>query len=131
MTPFPHVNPLSPFLHSRCRACRRAQCRAWAKTEQGKAVKRRGILRREFRLTGEAYDSMLDAQAGVCAICRQPETKVHRDGGALRLCVDHDHATGAVRGLLCSGCNVGLGSFNDDIERLRAAAAYLASFLGA
>jgi hypothetical protein len=51
----------------------------------------------------------------VCAICGRPEPE-H---------VDHDHKTGAVRGILCFNCNGGLGQFRDAIESLTAAAAYL------
>lgn len=117
----------SVYLHSRCRACRREQCREWAKTKQGKAVKRSGILRREFRMSECEYGQMHDAQGGVCAICGRAETKVHRDGSICRLSVDHDHVSGDVRGLLCSKCNVGLGFFEDNPESLRKAADYIQS----
>jgi hypothetical protein len=58
---------------------------------------------------------MLEAQDGVCAICRSAPA-VH---------VDHDHATGAVRALLCFNCNGGLGQFKDNPQALHAAAYYV------
>jgi hypothetical protein len=58
---------------------------------------------------------MFDEQGGLCAICRE--------GKAAH--VDHDHATGVVRGLLCFNCNGGLGNFKDQPERLHAAIGYL------
>lgn len=76
---------------------------------------------RQYGIKKAEYDEMLLSQAGVCAICHQPTNhKKHK-----RLSVDHDHATGKVRGLLCHTCNVGLGAFKDDVARLTAAIAYL------
>ncbi len=83
-------------------------------------------LRRKFKITGEEYDALLAAQGGVCAICGQDGTKRHaRTGNAVLMHVDHDHATGKVRGILCSACNTSLGLFHDDPVLLRAAAAYI------
>lgn len=114
------------YPHSHCRACRRSQCRTWSKTDRGKQVKRAGVLRREYGITEEEYQRQHTAQGGLCVICRQPETKMLH-GGIMRLSVDHNHATGKVRKLLCQACNVGLGSFKDDPVLLRAAADYLES----
>lgn len=75
--------------------------------------------RRRYGLEPEQYQLMVEEQSGVCAICKQPNP----DGK--RLSVDHDHETRRVRGLLCSGCNNGLGRFKDDSTLLRHAAAYL------
>jgi hypothetical protein len=68
----------------------------------------------------EAYASMLEAQGGVCAICGKPETSKRGS-----LSIDHDHATGRVRGLLCHACNIGLGNFRDTEAILRGAIEYL------
>jgi hypothetical protein len=82
-------------------------------------------LKRRLGMTTEQYDAMLAAQDGTCAICGRPETMIHRVGRVPRLAVDHDHKTGVVRGLLCGNCNHGLGKFQDDPARLRAAADYI------
>lgn len=68
-------------------------------------------------ITREQHDLMLLAQGNACAICRLLFTETPR--------IDHDHATGAVRGLLCHHCNVALGLLRDDIFALRSAIAYL------
>lgn len=65
------------------------------------------------------YEGLLAKQHGVCAICGH--TDQH-----FSLAVDHCHGTGEIRGLLCSQCNRGLGSFHDDPGRLQAAIDYLA-----
>lgn len=72
-----------------------------------------------YGITPEAYQMLLDWQGGVCAICERP-SKVRR------LAVDHDHATGKVRGLLCRHCNYELlGWAKDDIAVFQRAIDYL------
>ena len=78
---------------------------------------------RIYGLTQAAYDAMLIAQNGVCAICLEPPKQ---RGQRLNLDVDHCHKTGKVRGLLCPLCNAGLGQFRDDPQRLTSAIHYLA-----
>ena len=117
-----------PQRHSVCRACRREQFRQWSKTPRGRERKRVRVMAREYNLSVEDYDALHATQGGVCAICRRPESYVNpRNGTVQRLCVDHDHLTGKVRGLLCRDCNGGLGLYQDDSGRLRAAANYLDS----
>ncbi|GAC1529093.1 MAG: hypothetical protein NVS2B6_17170 [Thermoleophilaceae bacterium] len=72
---------------------------------------------RAYGMTPAQYNDMADAQGRRCAICR--------DEGLL--CVDHDHDTGVVRGLLCGNCNRALGQLKDSPQRARAAASYLES----
>jgi hypothetical protein len=79
----------------------------------------RYFLKRKYGMSSEQFQRVLEAQAHRCAICRSPFE------GTLRPCVDHDHATGEVRWLLCGGCNLGIGNFREDPVRLRAAAAML------
>lgn len=71
-----------------------------------------------YKLTGPEFRELLERQGGLCAICRRPP-----DG--TRLVVDHDHTGGDVRGLLCHGCNRGIGLMREDPAALRRAADYL------
>jgi predicted nucleic acid-binding Zn ribbon protein len=73
-----------------------------------------------YGITPAEYVALLESQGGRCAVCR---TDV--PGGKGGWHVDHDHATGRVRGVLCNNCNQGLGRFMDDPTRLRAALGYL------
>jgi hypothetical protein len=87
-------------------------------------VQRRSLraqLKRFYGISEDQYNAMLAAQHGVCAICGNPDI-VHG-----RLSVDHDHETGAVRALLCSNCNLGLGHFQENLEIMLKAIEYLKS----
>ncbi len=97
-------------------------------TAEYRAYWRMQSLKRKFGITVEDYERMWDDQRGLCAICDKPETKVVK-GRLNWLSVDHNHDTGAVRGLLCSRCNAGIGWMQDDPELLRAAANYLDRYL--
>jgi hypothetical protein len=81
----------------------------------------RGDRLQAYGLTEAQYDQMLVEQGGACAICRRAGHTHHRLG------VDHDHATGRVRGLLCSNCNASLGLLQDRIDLLYAAIRYLSA----
>jgi Recombination endonuclease VII len=76
-----------------------------------KAIK----LRYLYGLELGAYDQMVAHQDGRCAICQQKD----------KLGVDHDHATGKVRELLCNKCNIALAHIRDDVRIARALANYL------
>jgi hypothetical protein len=93
----------------------------WLEThkEFGKKKSRKRILKK-YGLSLEEYSQMLIKQNGVCKICLKPQYPI---GSAL--CVDHNHKTGRVRGLLCYSCNAGLGKFQDNIEYLLKASYYL------
>ena len=93
---------------------------ALSEAAQARRRKRARDYFREYRygITTEQFQARLDKQGHVCAICggRTPNRELD---------VDHDHKTGAIRGLLCHYCNTGIAKFRDDPALLQRAAAYL------
>jgi hypothetical protein len=117
------------------RANQRAPCRAYYQVhkqeinERSRAyyhahkqdiqpILRRGQLKRLYGISPADYDALLAKQDGVCATCGKPSKET--------LCVDHCHATGTIRGLLCRKCNTGLGCYEDDPATMITSLAYLA-----
>jgi hypothetical protein len=86
------------------------------------------IFLKKVNLTFDEFKQMLDEQKHLCAICGKPEMLTHQSGTPRLLCIDHNHKTGAVRGLLCQRCNSALGFFNDDPNLIRRALAYLEKY---
>lgn len=74
----------------------------------------------KFGLSAVQYELMLNKQGHSCAICK----KTAKENGK-RLCVDHCHKSGRVRGLLCSKCNKAMGALGDSVESMRVVIAYL------
>ncbi len=96
-----------------CRPCHKRRSKASYTRLHGST--RSYHLKRRYGLTADDVDHLVEQQGGTCALCRARRPQ-H---------VDHDHLTQRVRGVLCSGCNQGLGNFRDDAEALRQAVAYL------
>lgn len=121
-------------LDGQCKDCRRTRRRErWAENHNGQRDKQNENymanrvekiygyftyrLMRDFKMTVEQYEALVEAQGGACAICSHPETKRSNYGNVQRLAVDHDHSCcpttptcgECVRGLLCARCNIILG----------------------
>lgn len=85
-------------------------------------------LKRLYGITGREYDALLEKQGGVCAICEkapEPRPVGRRRTLSDAMSVDHDHAMGKVRALLCQNCNAGVGAFLEDVALMRKAIAYV------
>lgn len=95
-----------------------AYAREWRKNNPDKA--KNIELRKMFGITLEDYHIMLETQGGVCAVCKKAESYA-----GYSLAVDHCHATGKIRGLLCNSCNRAIGLFKDSVDNLKSAIAYL------
>lgn len=91
---------------------------AKAHPEKVREYQRRAHLKK-YDLTEEQYRALEEKQGGKCACCGVKPEK--------RLRVDHDHVTGAIRGLLCHNCNVGIGHLGDCLEGVLMALVYLRS----
>lgn len=97
-----------------CPACLTHMHREWQ--EQTAASGTESRLRSKYGIDLDDHAAMFRLQQGACAICNRTDR---------RLVVDHDHETGAVRGLLCARCNSGIGLLGDDADVAEAAVLYL------
>lgn len=111
-------------LKTQCRQCRASYVKSyrannhekmknsskkWASENKEKVTN--SFYKREYGITVSDFKNMVLSQNGKCSICnRVPKNK---------LCVDHDHTTGQIRGLLCRSCNGALGVFGDSLEGLK------------
>lgn len=77
-------------------------------------------LKKDYNISLDEYNKIFESQKGKCFIC-----DLHQALMKYKLCVDHDHKTGKVRGLLCRKCNSALGLFSDSKNKLMRAISYL------
>ena len=112
---------------------------AWEAGKYRKGIERHGDdyrikqVLRKHNLSRELYDEMVKEQNNLCAICSKPETQMRtRTAGEFKgvkvvagLAIDHCHTTGKIRALLCRKCNLGLGAYDDNVERMQLAIDYL------
>lgn len=85
-------------------------------TSKAKENKKWYQFKKKYGLSKEEYELMLHKQQGKCLCCNIVPTKI---------CVDHDHKTGAVRGLLCVKCNMAIGLAGDNWMVLQKLADYI------
>ena len=107
---FPITHDPSKPRRSYCKSCARTYLREWR-------------LKTHYSITQDEFLFKENEQGGVCYLCKSKP-----NSGKKVLVVDHDHATGQVRRLLCDKCNRGLGYFLDNPTALRAAADYIEAF---
>ena len=98
-----------------CKPCAISRARKWYRSV-GHTRRRKWTVER-YGISMDSYQSMIDRQRGLCAICFEPMKPWPA--------IDHSHATGKVRGLLCRSCNGGLGLFKDNVKSLAQAIRYL------
>ncbi len=104
-------------LDSKCSDCRTGDGRKYYQKYRLKILRRSRSAR--YRMTEAQVDAMLVRQDNQCAVCRIAFTTPRS------WCIDHDHGTGKVRGLLCNSCNTAIGLLKDSVSLLRAAIDYI------
>lgn len=112
-----------------CRSCVSARRSVNEYTQESLIKKSNQQLKSKFGITIDDVKKMYDSQHGKCKICGKPGImhgikKGYKDKSDT-LHVDHCHATGKVRGLLCSNCNVAIGLMNESIENMLSAIDYI------
>ena len=124
-----HTKPLECFSLDRktksgyypyCKLCRKMASKERLKNPKNKLLNIEKNLKKKFGISLVQWDKIFESQNGCCKICDK-----HQLNFNTRLCVDHCHKTGKIRGLLCDRCNKGLGMFNDREELLLKAIQYL------
>ena len=102
-----------------CKSCARKRNKKYRLTHKAtKEQKRKWRIKSKYGITQEEYEQLYIAANGACEIC-------HKELDVLY--IDHNHDTGKVRGLLCRGCNTGIGMLQEDISTLLKAIKYLES----
>jgi hypothetical protein len=115
-----HANTLDKKMPY-CKLCNIEKSTLWNKENKEKrsiSIRKHNYKKR-YGLTVEQKQAMIDDQDGLCAICKIILTKTHD------VCVDHNHTTKAIRGILCRKCNLGIGHLNDSVQILENAVQYL------
>lgn len=105
--------------NSKCKICRKLHHAN--NSQKYRISSRKSNLKRQYGLTENDYNDLLEKQNNRCAICK---TKIP-DKRKKFFCIDHNHKNKKIRGLLCNKCNKGLGDFDDSIILLYNAISYL------
>jgi Recombination endonuclease VII len=125
---------------SACKVCRAKDARIYEKSvyyekrvrppyKHNPQKSRQKSIKKNYGITIEEYQCILDRQNGLCASCGNPETAKGNTGKLKPLAVDHNHVTGKVRALLCGNCNQALGCLKEDPEQVKALLRYINEYV--
>lgn len=111
---------------AKCKECLSTKEKSTYQQTDRRLSIRNNQLIKTYGISFEEYLCLFERQLGCCALCKTPVVLL----GDLTTqyksaCVDHNHVTGNIRGLLCNSCNRGLGLFKDNAVLLRLAAEYI------
>jgi len=108
-------------LRNSCKICDKLKSHLWRQKDKDVTRKcwRNSKLKKKYKIDEQCYLDMKQKQDNKCAICKKEL------GFGYLSAIDHCHKTGKVRGILCRGCNLGLGNFCDSIQALKSAIEYL------
>lgn len=81
---------------------------------------RKHLYKKKYNISIEEYNELLEKQIYVCKICKKSSNKT--------LCIDHNHETGKIRGLLCHRCNSAIGLLDENLDNLESAIMYLKEY---
>ena len=104
-----------------CVECQKKN-RHWYEDKSNQTDKKFHQIKHNYGIDKDEWYWMLKEQNYQCKICKK-EMNIEKNSSDI--CVDHDHKTGKVGGLLCSNCNKGLGNFKDDVVALQSAIIYI------
>jgi hypothetical protein len=111
---FPRNRSNRSGFHSYCKPCHRRQFRESLARRHGGSTRHYHLMQK-YGIGADEVDELIQRQGGLCAVCGEREAKQ----------VDHDHKTGAVRGIVCLLCNAAMGAFHDDPDLIRRAIDYV------
>lgn len=106
-------------LRAECKDCTRKLQKKYRESKPDEVARSKSVSM--YKLSKAEYDRLHDQHNGLCGVCKNPQPP----GRFKRLCIDHDHATNNIRGLLCNSCNMVLGKVKDSPELLRKLAEYV------
>lgn len=95
----------------------------YRRTEEVKKENKNRELKRIYNISIDQYNEIFNKQNGCCAICG-----IHQSRFSKKLCVDHNHSTGEVRGLLCPKCNITLGYIESKVGIVELCKIYLDTY---
>ena len=113
------------------KAAYKARSKAWKKAnpEKKQFSNRKNFIKRTYGLSWEEYELMYNKHEGRCAVCKIfLQLAPKQDDRDQSACIDHNHSTGEIRGLLCRRCNIAIGFFDENTDRMLNAAAYIKSY---